>query len=59
MKTVISYILARGSESSTYKGLFALLTAFGVALSPEQSAAITAAGLGIIGVIQVFMDNGK
>ena len=59
MKGFIDYVLARGAESSTWKGLVALAVALGVGLSPEQQAAIVSAGLAVIGTIQVFMDNGK
>lgn len=51
---MLSYILARLGEASTYRGIFALLTAVGLALKPEQAAAITSAGLALIGVINVF-----
>ena len=42
-------------QDSTWKGIIGLLTAFGLALKPEQSAAITAAGLAAVGLIQVFI----
>lgn len=49
-----NFILARGKEASTWRGLVALLTAAGVALSPEQGEAIVALGLAVIGAIGVF-----
>lgn len=51
MKT---YLLERLKEPSTWRGLTALLTAVGVALSPEQINAIISAGLALIGVLGVF-----
>ena len=39
------FILARGKEASTWRGLVALLTAVGVSISPEQGEAIVALGL--------------
>lgn len=51
---ILDYILNRLSESSTWRGLALLATALGVALSPEQAAAITSAGLGVVGAINVF-----
>ncbi len=45
------------SQSSTYKGLFALLAAFGVIISPELSDAIIACALGIIGLVDVVIDE--
>lgn len=54
MKNAIEWAIARLSENSTWRGLTALLTAVGVTLSPDQSNAIIAAGLALIGVINVF-----
>lgn len=53
------YILARGKEASTWRGLVALLTAVGVTLSPEQIEAIVALGLAVIGAIGVFFADKK
>jgi hypothetical protein len=54
MNKLASYLLARLGEASTYRGIFALLTAFGIAMKPEQAAAITSVGLALIGAINVF-----
>lgn len=54
-KTVIKYL----SQSSTYKGLFTLLAAFGVTLSGDLSNAIAAACLAISGLINVIIDEKK
>lgn len=59
MNTTIAYILARLGEPSTYRGLFALLTALGLALNPEQAAAITSTGLALIGMVNVFKKDAK
>lgn len=53
------FILARGKESSTWRGFVALLTAVGVTLSPEQGEAIVALGLAVIGAIGVFTADKK
>lgn len=53
------FILARGKESSTWRGIVALLTAAGIALSPEQGEAIVALGLAVIGAIGVFTADKK
>lgn len=50
----MNWIIDRLKENSTWRGLVALLTAFGVTLSPEQTNAIVAAGLAVIGLINVF-----
>jgi hypothetical protein len=53
------FILARGKESSTWRGIVAIITAAGVALSPEQGEAIVALGLAVIGAIGVFTADKK
>ncbi len=45
------------SQSSTYKGLFGLLAAFGVVVKPELSDAIIACAIGVIGLIDVIIDE--
>ena len=45
------FILSRGKEASTWRGLVALLTAVGVSISPDQGEAIVALGLAVIGAI--------
>lgn len=41
-------------QESTWRGIIALVTAFGVTLSPDQSEAIVAGGIALIGLINVF-----
>jgi hypothetical protein len=53
------YLIARGKEASTWRGLVALLTAVGVSVSPEQGEAIIALGLAVIGAIGVFTADKK
>jgi hypothetical protein len=50
----MSWVIDRLKESSTWKGLIVLLGVVGVSLSAEQSQAIVAAGLALIGAIEVF-----
>lgn len=57
MNAALAYLLARLSEPSTYRGLFALLTALGIAISPDQVAAITSLGLAAIGCVNVFSEE--
>jgi hypothetical protein len=54
MNAIIAYILARLGEASTYRGIFALLTALGISMNPEQASAITATGLALIGMVNVL-----
>jgi hypothetical protein len=53
------FLLARGKEASTWRGLVAVVTAAGVAISPEQADAIVALGLAVIGAIGVFTADKK
>jgi len=57
MNPALSYIYARLSEPSTWRGIIALVTAGGVALSPDQVDKIVAAGLALIGLIGAFMPD--
>lgn len=53
MKALL-YILDRLSENSTWRGLILVGTAVGLKLDPEHQEAIVAAGLGLVGAINVF-----
>jgi hypothetical protein len=53
MKALL-YILDRLSENSTWRGLILVGTAVGLRLEPEHQEAIVAAGLGLVGAINVF-----
>ena len=55
LDTLIKYL----GQQSTCKGLIGLATAAGLAVSPEQSAAIMAAGVALIGAINVFRNEPK
>lgn len=57
MNKIIETILKYLNQPSTYKGLFSVLAAFGVVLKPELSDAIIACALGIIGLINVIVDE--
>lgn len=54
-----NYIINRLSETSTWRGLILLLTSAGVAVSPEQGEKIVAAGLALVGLINVFRKEPK
>lgn len=45
------------TQESTYTGLLAIATAFGVALKPELSQAIITCALGIFGLIKVIVNE--
>jgi len=50
----MNYFLDRLKEPSTWRGIIAVLTAFGVTISPEQVEAIIATGLAIMGLIGIL-----
>lgn len=51
---MLDFILERGKEPSTWRGLVALATAVGISVSPELSEALIALGLALIGVLGVL-----
>lgn len=51
---MFTFILARLKEASTWRGIVVLASGLGIALNPEQVAAITAAGMSVAGAIGVF-----
>lgn len=53
MDTILKYL----KQPSTWQGLVGIIAAFGMTLSPEQSAAIIAGGIGLVGIIDVFWDT--
>ena len=54
LKQAMNWVLDRLSESSTWRGIVLTITGLGIALEPDQAAKITAIGLGIVGVINIF-----
>ncbi len=53
--TIIKYL----KQPSTWKGLIGLLGAIGISLNPDQIAVIIPAIIGVVGVIEVFVDEDK
>jgi len=51
---IVNIVLQRLSENSTWRGLILVATALGLKLDPELQNAILAAGLGVIGLINVI-----
>jgi len=50
----MDYVIDRLAENSTWRGIILVVTATGAHLSPELSNAIVAAGLGLVGLINVL-----
>ena len=55
----LNYILDRLAEASTWRGLAFVLSAAGIALVPDQANAIAAAGMAVVGAINVFRKEKK
>ena len=51
---ILSTIVDSLSQNSTWRGLILIATAAGVNLSPELQTQIIAAGLGLVGLINVI-----
>ena len=51
---MLDFILERGKEASTWRGLVALATAVGITVEPALGEAIVALGLAVIGVLGVL-----
>jgi hypothetical protein len=56
---MFDFIIERGKEASTWRGIVAIATAAGVSLEPAQADAIVALGLAVIGAIGVFFADKK
>lgn len=57
MNKYVSAFIEKFSQESTWRGIVALLTAFGVTLEPDKANAIIAAGLFVIGTINFAKDK--
>ena len=53
----MDYIMARLKEASTWRGIVAIVTACGVALSTAQIEAIVATGLALMGIVGAFFPD--
>jgi hypothetical protein len=51
---ILNIILERLSENSTWRGLILVATALGIKLDPELQETILAAGLALVGLINVL-----
>jgi hypothetical protein len=57
-KDFMNWLLKRLQEVSTWRGIVLLLTAIGVKLEPDLAEAIIAAGLAIVGTINILRREG-
>ena len=56
---MLKMLMSRLNEASTWRGIVALIMACGVAISPEQMAAIVAAGMAVIGLLGAMVPDLK
>jgi hypothetical protein len=54
MKTTADKIISKLSQESTWRGIIAIATAFGATIDPVRAGAIIAAGLTVIGFINIL-----
>jgi hypothetical protein len=54
MNTIITYLIARGRERSTWLGLIGLLASVGVSLQPQLQEAIISIGIGAASLIAML-----
>jgi len=57
MNSFLDNIFEYLKHDSTWKGIFSILTAAGLAFKPEQAAAIMTAGMSLVGLIQIFITD--
>jgi ribosomal protein L11 len=50
----MQYLINRLMELSTWQGIIAIVTGFGVALSPELGEAIATLGVAVFGVVSAI-----
>lgn len=57
LPSLLKFIKIQGSQPSSWRGLVWILSSIGIALSPELSAAIIAAGAAVSGLIGVLIPD--
>ena len=54
-----TYLIARGQESSTWRGLIMLATGFGAALKPEMADSVITVGIFLTGAVGALLPDAK
>ena len=54
MNRIIDWVLARAQERTTWYGLASLLSAIGIAISPELQTAVVQVGLSVSGLVLIW-----
>lgn len=55
----LDYVLNRLQEPSTWRGLVFVISASGITLDPSKANAIAAAGMALVGAINIFRKEKK
>lgn len=55
----LDYVLNRLQEPSTWRGLVFVVSAAGITLDPSKANAIAAAGMALVGAINIFRKEKK
>lgn len=55
MDTLFKYL----RQPTTWAGLISIVTALGLSISPELAAEITSAGIGLVGIIAIVVNEDK
>lgn len=50
-------ILSKLKQESTWRGIITVASAFGIVIKPDLAEAIIAAGLGIVGLINILKND--
>lgn len=58
-QVLISYLVARFAEPSTWRGLIGIATAAGLTVTPDQAAAVVSVGMATAGVVGVITRDSK
>jgi hypothetical protein len=56
---IVNVVLGKLSENSTWRGLILVATALGVKLDPSLQEGILAAGLSLVGLINIIRKENK
>lgn len=51
---IVNIVIERLSENSTWRGVILVITALGLRLEPELQNQIVAAGLSLVGIINII-----
>lgn len=57
MNRFVAFLIDRLDERSTWLGIVGILSAVGIALTPEQVELVVAAGLAVWGLVEAFLPD--